>query len=527
MVYKFSKPDQRKIEKAIFKQEHDFDPVSKLGKPGEYPFTRGIHPTMYKTKIWTMRQYSGFGSAKETNQRFKYLLQQGQTGISVAFDLPTQMGYGPDNPMAKGEVAKAGVSINSIYDMRELFDEIPLDKISVSMTINATAPLILAMLISIAEENGIPQSKLSGTVQNDILKEYIARGCYIFPPGPSLKLAIDLIEYCVKFMPNWNFISISGYHIREAGSTASQEIGFTFANAICYIEEALKRGMDINAIGRRVSFFFNAYTTFFEEIAKFRAARRMWAKIMKERFGATDTRAMMLRFHTQTAGCTLTVQEPENNLVRVALQTMAAVLGGTQSLHTNAMDEALALPTEFSAKLALRTQQIVAYETDITNVVDPFGGSYYLENLTDKIEQEAWSYIKEVEKLGGAVKAVEKGYFQKEIEKSAILHQRRVESGERIIVGVNKFCDEKKVPETKIEYLKVDPKYEEELKQRAILLKYKRDRGAFENGIKQLKKAIEGGENLMPAFIVCVKNLLTLDEICSILKEYYSTHKNS
>jgi methylmalonyl-CoA mutase N-terminal domain/subunit len=474
-----------------------------------------------------MRQYSGYGSAKETNQRFKYLLKQGQTGISVAFDLPTQMGYGPDNPLAKGEVAKAGVSINSIYDMQELFEGIPLDKISISMTINATAPIILAMLISIAEQNGIPQNKLSGTVQNDILKEYIARGCYIFPPQPSLKLVVDLIEYCVKFMPNWNFISISGYHIREAGSTAAQEIGFTFANAICYVQEALKRGMDVNAIGKRISFFFNAYTTFFEEIAKFRAARRMWAKIMKERFKTTDLRAMMLRFHTQTAGCTLTSKEPENNLVRVALQTMAAVLGGTQSLHTNAMDEALALPTEFSAKLALRTQQIVAHETDITNVVDPFGGSYYLESLTDKIEQEAWSYIKEVERLGGAVKAIEKRYYQKEIEKSAILHQKKVESGEKVVVGVNKFCDKEKVPETKIEYLKVDPKYEQELKQKAILLKQKRNKKAVDDAANHLRKAIEKGENLIPVFIMCVKNLLTLDEICCILKEYYSTYKNS
>jgi methylmalonyl-CoA mutase N-terminal domain/subunit len=535
---------------------------TKLGLPGEYPFTRGVHPTMYRGKLWTMRQYSGFATAEETNRRCKFLLKRGQTGLSIAFDLPTQMGYDADHPMSLGEVGKTGVNISSLADMEILFDEIPLDKISVSMTINATCPILLAMYLVLAERQRSPDpigaerqkvklSDIAGTVQNDILKEYIARGAYIFPPEPSLRLVVDIIEYCIKNLPKWNFISVSGYHIREAGSTAAQEIGFTLANGINYIKTCLERGLDINEIGKRVSFFFNAHNDFFEEIAKFRAARRLWAKIMKERFKATDPRAMMLRFHTQTAGCTLTAQQPDNNVTRVALQAMAAVLGGTQSLHTNSRDEALALPTEKSVQIALRTQQLIAYETAVSRIIDPLGGSYYLENLTDKLELEATDYINQIDKLGGATKAIETGFYQKEISRSAYDYQKAIENNQRIIVGVNKFTDtssasNKGSPQGHSVSRPVRDKESSRFsginiplfsgitsalqkKQMTRITQYKKNRNnkLVIDSLNNLKTTAQSKDNLMPAIIEAIKSNATLGEISQSLRDVFGEHKGA
>lgn len=495
-----------------------------LGQPGTYPFTRGVHPTMYRGRLWTMRQYSGFATAEETNRRSKFLLKKGQTGLSIAFDLPTQMGYDADHPMSKGEVGKTGVNISSLDDMAALFDGIPLDKVSVSMTINATCPIILGLYLVLAERQGTDFADLAGTVQNDILKEYIARGAYIFPPEPSLRLVIDTIEYCLKNTPKWNFISVSGYHIREAGATAAQEIGFTLANGIAYVRACLERRLDINEIGKRLSFFFNAHNDLLEEVAKFRAARRLWARIMKEQFGATDPRAMMLRFHTQTAGCTLTAQQPDNNVTRVALQAMAAVLGGTQSLHTNSRDEALALPTEKSVQIALRAQQLIAYESAAANIVDPLAGSYYLETLTNQLERQASDYIDKIDALGGSARAIETGFFQQEISRSAYEYQKEIETGKRIIVGVNKFTDREA---GKIKTLKVTPALQ--AKQIRRIAGYKNGRNAkkLSETLAGLKAEAQTRNNLIPAIMEAVRKKATLGEISQALKEVFGEHKGT
>ena len=501
---------------------HEEDYLEKLGFPGEYPFTRGVYTTMYRGRLWTMRQYAGFGTAEETNRRFKYLLSQGQTGLSVAFDLPTQLGYDSDHPLAAGEVGRVGVVIDSLRDMEVLFDGIPLDKVSTSMTINAPTPVILAMYVALAERRGVKLSELRGTVQNDILKEYIARGMYIFPPKPSMKLTVDVIEYCAKNMPLWNPISISGYHIREAGADAVQEVAFTLANGIAYVEAVLERGLDLDRFAGRLSFFFSVHNNFFEEVAKFRAARRLWAKIMRERFGAKTERAMMLRFHVQTAGSTLTAQQPLNNIVRVAIQALAAVLGGAQSIHTNSYDEALALPSEEAVKVALRTQQIIAYETGVPDTIDPLGGSYYVEALTDRIEEEAEKYIEKIDEMGGMVEAIEKGYIQREISKKAYSFQKAVERGEVVIVGVNMFREEEGV---KVPVHRVDPSVEEKAVKNLEKLRRERDNRRVRDALERLRrKAGEGEENLMPAIIEAVKAYATVGEVCSVLREVYGEY---
>ena len=501
---------------------HEEDYLEKLGFPGEYPFTRGVYTTMYRGRLWTMRQYAGFGTAEETNRRFKYLLSQGQTGLSVAFDLPTQLGYDSDHPLAAGEVGRVGVVIDSLRDMEVLFDGIPLDKVSTSMTINAPTPVILAMYVALAERRGVKLSELRGTVQNDILKEYIARGMYIFPPKPSMKLTVDVIEYCAKNMPLWNPISISGYHIREAGADAVQEVAFTLANGIAYVEAVLERGLDLDRFAGRLSFFFSVHNNFFEEVAKFRAARRLWAKIMRERFGAKTERAMMLRFHVQTAGSTLTAQQPLNNIVRVAIQALAAVLGGAQSIHTNSYDEALALPSEEAVKVALRTQQIIAYETGVPDTIDPLGGSYYVEALTDRIEEEAEKYIEKIDEMGGMVEAIEKGYIQREISKKAYSFQKAVERGEVVIVGVNMFREE---GEVKVPVHRVDPSVEEKAVKNLEKLRRERDNRRVRDALERLRrKAGEGEENLMPAIIEAVKAYATVGEVCSVLREVYGEY---
>jgi methylmalonyl-CoA mutase, N-terminal domain len=489
-------------------------------QPGQFPFTRGIYPRMYAERPWTFRQYAGYATAEETNRRYRYLLERGQTGLSVAFDLPTQMGYDPDHAMARGEVGKSGVSIASLADMETLFNEIPLDKVTVSMTINATAIVLLALHVATAEKRGISPATLGGTVQNDILKEFVARGCYIFPPKPSLKIAVDVMEHAARHLPQWNFISVSGYHIREAGSTAAQELGFTVANGIAYMEAALKRGLDADLLGRRVSFFFNAHNDFIEEIAKFRAARRLWATIMRDRFKAKDPRAQQLRFHAQTAGSTLTAQQPHNNVVRVTLQAMAALLGGTQSLHTNAKDEALALPSEEAAKVALRTQQILAHETGLCDVADPFGGSYQIEEETDRLEAEAKQYIEAIDALGGGAAALE--YEKAEIEKSALKYQREIEDGKRIVVGVNKYEEPGNGVELKV--LKVDDKTQAARRDAFERRKAARSTSAVEAAIKGLRTAVDLDQNLFPAVLDCVKAEVTLGEICAALVERYGRH---
>jgi len=503
------------LDIAELDYEHD------LGFPGEYPFTRGVQPTMYRGRFWTMRQYAGFGTAEESNKRYKYLLSQGQTGLSVAFDLPTQIGYDSDDPMAEGEIGKVGVAIDSLKDMEVLFDGIPLDQVSTSMTINSTAAILLAMYIAVAEKQGVSSDKLRGTIQNDILKEYIARGTYIFPPEPSMRIITNIFEYCSKHLPKFNTISISGYHIREAGADAVQEVAFTLADGIAYVEAAVKAGLDPNVFGKRLSFFFNAHNNFLEEIAKFRAARKLWSKIMRERFGVTDKKALMLRFHTQTGGSTLTAQQPMNNIVRVAFQALAAVLGGTQSLHTNSYDEALGLPTEESVTIALRTQQIIAHETGVADVVDPLGGSYYIEHLTSEIEKRATEYIKRIDELGGMVRAIEEGYIQKEILNTAYKYQLEIEEGSKVIVGVNKFTGEETTPK---KILKVDEELEEKQKARVRALREKRDNIKVEKTLKELKNAAMGNENLMPYILNAVKAYATIGEISNVLRDVFGEY---
>ena len=493
-----------------------------LGFPGEYPFTRGVQPTMYRGRLWTMRQYAGFGTAEETNERFKYLLGQGQTGLSVAFDLPTQIGYDSDHSLARGEVGKVGVVIDSLLDMEQLFAGIPLDKVSTSMTINSPAAVILAMYIALAEKQGVTPEKLNGTIQNDILKEYVARGTYIFPPQPSMRLITDIFAYCAEKMPNWNTISISGYHIREAGSTAVQEIAFTLADGIAYVDAAIKVGLDVDEFAPRLSFFFNAHLNFFEEVAKFRAARRLWAKIMKERFEAKDPKAWMLRFHTQTAGSSLTAQQPDVNIMRVAYQALSAVLGGTQSLHTNSRDEALALPSQPSVLIALRTQQVIGYEIGVTDTVDPLGGSYYLEALTDQIEKEAADYIAKIDELGGAVAAIEKGFMQREIQQSAYTYQRQIESAERVVIGVNKFLQDAEMPK---DLLKINPAVADSQVEKLKILQNTRDQRQVADALRSLRTVAQTSENIMPALIGAVSVYATLGEICDILREVFGEYQ--
>jgi len=494
-----------------------------IGFPGEWPYTRGVQPTMYRGRLWTMRQYAGFGNAEDSNKRYKYLLKQGQTGLSVAFDLPTQMGYDSDHEMSRGEVGKCGVAISSLQDMEVLFDGIPLDKISTSMTINSTAMILLAMYIAVAEKQGVPQRELAGTIQNDILKEYIARGTYIFPPKESMRLITDVFEYCSRNMPKWNTINVSGYHIREAGSTAVQEVAFTLADGIAYVEAAMNRGLEIDNFAPRLAFFFGAHNDLFEEIAKFRAARRLWARIMKDRFHAESPKSMRLRFHTQTAGCSLTAQQPENNIVRVAIQALAAVLGGTQSLHTNSMDEAYALPTEKAVRIALRTQQIIAHESGVINTIDPLAGSYFIESLTNQIEDAAMEYIKKIDNMGGILTAIERGFVQNEIADSAYRYQKAVDKGEKIVIGVNKFRDSKKV---NIDTLKVNSEVEINQKKRLEQLKEKRDGKKVKKSLKEIRKSAGGKENLVPIVLDAVKSYTTLGEICTVLKDVFGEYKS-
>jgi len=500
----------------------DLDYLRDLNFPGEYPFTRGVQTTMYRGRLWTMRQYAGFATAEESNRRYKYLLEQGQTGLSVAFDLPTQIGYDSDHEISMGEVGKVGVAIDSLGDMETLFDGIPLDKVSTSMTINAPASVLLAMYIAVAEKQGVARDKLAGTIQNDILKEYSARGTYIFPPQPSMRIITDIFAFCTKEVPQWNTISISGYHIREAGSTAVQEVAFTLANGIAYVETAVKAGLDVDDFAGRLSFFFNSHLDFLEEIAKYRAARRLWAKIMKERFQAKNTRSMMLRFHTQTAGCTLTAQQPKNNIVRVAFQALAAVLGGTQSLHTNSMDEAFSLPSEEAVSIALRTQQIVGYESGVAETIDPLAGSYYIESLTNRIEAEAQDYIGRIDEMGGAVAAVENGFIQREIQDSAYRYQRTVETGDRIVVGINKFKTEEAKPS---DLLRVDPAVRERQIAKLKQLKSQRNQTAVDQALTALTAAARGSDNLMPPIIEAVKAYATLGEICDALRGVFGEYE--
>ncbi len=490
--------------------------------PGQYPFTRGIQPTMYRGRFWTMRQYAGYASAQESNARYKYLLQQGNTGLSVAFDLPTQTGYDSDAAMASGEVGKVGVAISSLDDMERLFDGIPLDRVSTSMTINATAAILLALYVAVAKKQGVDPKQLRGTVQNDILKEYVARGTYIYPPAPSMRLATDIIEYCARELPNWNPISISGYHIREAGSTAVQEVAFTFANAIEYVKATLSRGLAFEEFAPQLSFFFVAQLDFLEEISKFRAARRLWARIAKERFGAHKPSSMMLRFHTQTAGVSLTAQQPQNNIVRTAIEALAAVLGGTQSLHTNSFDEALALPTEESVQVALRTQQVIAHESGVANTVDPVAGSYYIESLTNEIERRASEYIDRIEAMGGALRAIESGFITREIQESAYRFQCEVEAKQRVVVGVNKYVTQEPA---RAKILRVDQSVRDDQVARLQALRARRDHAHVANSLSALREAACGTANLMPAIIDCVENYVTLGEICDTLRNEFGEYR--
>lgn len=496
----------------------------KIGLPGEYPFTRGVHAKMYRSNLWTMRQYAGFATAEESNKRYKYLLAQGQTGLSVAFDLPTQIGYDSDSLEATGEVGKVGVAIDTLADMETLLADIPLDKISTSMTINASAAVLLALYIVVAEKQGVSSEKLRGTIQNDILKEYIARGTYIFPPKQSMRIITDIFSFCKDHVPLWNTISISGYHIREAGSTASEEVGFTIADGVAYVEAAMKSGLDIDEFAPRLSFFFNSFTDLFEEVGKFRAARRIWAKIMRERFGAKNPKSWMLRFHTQTAGSTLTAQQPDNNVVRVTIQALAAVLGGTQSLHTNSKDEALALPTEDSARLALRTQQVIAYETGVAETVDPLAGSYYVEAITERVENEALDIIRKIDEMGGMVQAIEQGYVQACIQKSAYKYQQDIENQNRVIVGLNKFNLDEKPAEN---LLKIADKVEQEQVKRLRKIKAERNAEAVKTALENLKKAAQGNENLMPYIISAVKTYASIGEICNVLRVVFGEYKEN
>jgi len=500
----------------------DLDYEKDLGYPGQYPFTRGVQPTMYRGRFWTMRQYAGFGNARESNARYRYLLEQGQTGLSVAFDLPTQAGYDSDHPLSMGEVGKVGVAIDSLDDMKILFDGIPLDQVTTSMTINAPATVLLAMYLAIAEEQGVPFDKVGGTVQNDILKEIICRGQYIFPPKPSMRLTVDLIDYCFKHVPRWNTISISGYHIREAGSTAAQEMAFTIADGIAYVQACVDRGLAVDSFAPRLSFFFNAFTNVLEEVAKFRAGRRVWARIMKERFGASDPRSMMMRYHVQTGGVTLTAQQPLNNIVRVALQAYAAALGGCQSLHTNSYDEALCLPTQEAVTVALRTQQIVAEESGATDTIDPLAGSYFVEAMTDKIEAEIEEYIKKIDAMGGTLAAIEQGYIQKEIQDSAYRFQKEIESGERVYVGINKYTMEEPEPTN---LLKVDMKVGEIEAEKLKKLRAERDQAQWKAALEKLREVSQSDENVMPAVIEAVKARATIGEICDVWRDVFGEYR--
>lgn len=501
------------------------DYCEEIGFPGQYPFTRGVQPTMYRGRLWTMRQYAGFATAEESNRRYRYLLSQGTTGLSVAFDLPTQIGYDSDNPMALGECGKVGVAIDTLTDFETLFNKIPLDKVSTSMTINSPAAILLSMYIAVAEKQGVSADSLSGTIQNDILKEFIARGTYIFPPRPSMRLVTDIFKFCSDNIPKWNTISISGYHIREAGSTAVQEVAFTLADGIAYIEAAIKSGQDPNVFGKRLSFFFNAHNDFLEEIAKYRAARKVWSSIMKDRFGVTDIGAQTLRFHTQTAGCTLTAQQAENNIVRTTIQCMAAVLGGTQSLHTNSLDEALALPSDKAAQIALRTQQVVAHESGIANVVDPLAGSYALESLTKQIETEVWGYIKKIDDLGGMIEAIELGFPQREIQEAAYSYQKSIENEETIIVGVNKYYSEDDAYNGQL--LKVDEEVGRKQIKKLQQIKSSRDNLRVQDTLEDIRKAAEGDDNLLPLILNSVRSYASVGEICTVLREVFGEHKEN
>jgi methylmalonyl-CoA mutase, N-terminal domain len=523
-IPEFNTPSGIPLPRVLGPKEAEGDYAEKLGFPGEYPYTRGAQPTMYRGRFWTMRQYAGFASAEESNRRYQYLLQQGQTGLSVAFDLPTQIGFDADDPLSRGEVGKVGVSISSLEDMETLLRGIPLDKVSTSMTINAPAAILLAMYIAVAKRQGIEEKKLRGTIQNDILKEYIARGTYIYPPAPSMRLITDTFHYCANHVPYWNTISISGYHIREAGSTAVQEVAFTFSNAIAYVQAAIQAGLKVDEFAPQLSFFFNSHNAFLEEVAKFRAARRLWAKIMRERFHAQDPRSWILRFHTQTAGCTLTAQQPENNVVRVTLQALAAVMGGTQSLHTNSMDEALWLPTEKSVRVALRTQQIIAYESGVADTIDPLAGSYVIEHLTDEIEQRAMQYISKVDDMGGVLSAIENGYLQNEIQEAAYVYQRSIEKKQQIVVGVNAFQTDENL---QLERLKVDPTIEQANRARLADLRARRDAARVNELLDRLDTAARGSENLMPLFIECMENNLTLGEVCGVLRKLWGEYQST
>jgi len=499
-----------------------FEEGRHLGMPGQYPFTRGIHPTMYRGRLWTMRQYAGYATAEESNRRYRYLLQQGQTGLSIAFDLPTQMGYDSDHPMAVGEVGKVGVPVASLRDMEVLLEGIPLDKVSTSMTINATASILLAFYIAVAKQQGVPPEALAGTVQNDILKEYIARGTYIYPPRPSMRLVVDLFRYCARHMPKWNTISISGYHMREAGATAVQELAFTFANAIEYVQAAITAGLRVDEFAPRLSFFFAAHNNLLEEVAKFRAARRMWARIMRERFRAQDPRSWLLRFHTQTAGVTLTAQQPLNNIIRCTIQALAAVLGGTQSLHVNSYDEALALPTEEAVRISLRTQQILAYESGVADVVDPLGGSYYVEWLTSRLEEEAQRYLERIEAMGGAIAALTQGYQQREIHEAAYRFQKAVEEGRAVIVGVNRFTVEEPPPK---DILRISPEAVRRQIERLQEVRRRRDSSRVQRLLARLEEVARSEENTMPVILECVEAYCTIGEICDVFRKVFGEYK--
>ncbi|MGZ3493488.1 MAG: acyl-CoA mutase large subunit family protein [Thermodesulfobacteriota bacterium] len=500
----------------------DLDYCDELGFPGEFPFTRGVQPTMYRGRLWTMRQYAGFATPEETNKRYKYLLEHGQTGLSVAFDLPTQIGYDSDHPLSEGEVGKVGVAIDTLKDMEILFDGIPLDKVSTSMTINSTAAILLTMYIAVAEKQGVKSEVLQGTIQNDVLKEYAARGTYIYPPLESMRIVTDIFAFCKNRVPRWNTISISGYHMREAGCTAVQEVAFTLADGIAYVEAAIQAGLDVDSFASRLAFFFCCHNTFIEEIAKFRAARKLWARIMKERFKAKRDESCMLRFHTQTAGCSLTAQQPDNNVVRVAFQALAAVLGGTQSLHTNSRDEAYALPTEDSVRLALRTQQLIAYESGVADVIDPFGGAYAVESLTDEIEKKSVEYIEKIEAMGGAIKAIESGYIQGEIGESAYQYQKEIENKKRIIVGLNQFQMEE---EPLRNILRIKPEVEQYQKEKLARVKRERDTKKVKEALAVLKKAAQGTDNVVPPILDAVKAYATLGEISDTLREVFGEYR--
>jgi methylmalonyl-CoA mutase N-terminal domain/subunit len=501
-----------------------YDYLRDLGFPGESPFTRGVRPTMYRSRLWTMRQYAGFGTAEESNRRYRYLLEQGQTGLSIAFDLPTQIGYDSDHPMAEGEVGKVGVAIDSLDDMEKLFDGMPLDKISTSMTINSTAAILLAMYIIVAEKQGVKRALLRGTIQNDILKEYVARGTYIFPPRPSMRIVTDILSFCGREVPQWNTISVSGYHIREAGATAVQELAFTLADGIAYVQAAIEAGLDVDSFAPRISFFFNAHNNLFEEIAKFRAARRMWAFVMRQRFKAKSPRSLMLRFHTQTGGSTLTAQQPDNNVVRVTIQALAAILGGTQSLHTNSRDEALCLPTEESVRIALRTQQIISDESGVADTVDPLGGSYFIEYLTDRLEEGAYRYIDKIDELGGVLRAIEDGFVQREIQASAYEYQKRVESREQIVVGMNEYSTDEE-PRGKL--LRVNPGTENRQKAKLAELKKRRERDLVSRALDAVENAAREKHNLMPPIIDAAKAYATVGEICDRLRKVFGEHRQA